>query len=169
MSKSKPCFEILGKKAFRWHLKTWENQTGSIFKLNIKKSVKFQKKNLHRSFLYNNFSYFNDYKTTLTFFQDSTAMATYKLLASEAHHTTNFKNQQQRFIYFHAQLVLGVLTRISTGVTTLQCDNRLQRRPCTFGQSLWYTNCPVNFPFFWLTKFFLVYQIFFWSTNFFFG
>ena len=44
MSKSKPCFEILGKKAFRWHLETWKNQIGSIFKLNIKKSVKFQKK-----------------------------------------------------------------------------------------------------------------------------
>ena len=26
MSKSKPCFEILGKKAFRWHLETCENQ-----------------------------------------------------------------------------------------------------------------------------------------------
>ena len=37
MSKSKPCFEILGKKAFRRHLETWENQIGSIFKLNIKK------------------------------------------------------------------------------------------------------------------------------------
>ena len=72
---------------------------------------------MRRSFLYNNFSYFNDYKTTLTYFQDSTIMATYKLPASEAHHTTNFKNQQQRFIYFRAQLVLGVLTRISTGVT----------------------------------------------------
>ena len=35
MSKSKPCFEILGKKAFRWHLETLE--IGSIFKLNIKK------------------------------------------------------------------------------------------------------------------------------------
>ena len=44
MSKSKPCFKILGKKAFRWHLETWKNQIGSIFKLNIKKSVKFQKK-----------------------------------------------------------------------------------------------------------------------------
>ena len=43
ISKSKPCFEILGKKAFRWHLETLE--IGSIFKLNIKKkSVKFQKK-----------------------------------------------------------------------------------------------------------------------------
>ena len=41
MSKSKPCFEILGKKAFRWYLETWKNQIGSIFKLNIKKSVKF--------------------------------------------------------------------------------------------------------------------------------
>jgi hypothetical protein len=39
MSKSKPCFKILGKKAFRWHLKTWENQIGSIFKLNIKKKM----------------------------------------------------------------------------------------------------------------------------------
>ena len=28
------------------------------------------------------------------------------------------------------------------------------RRPCTFVQSLWYTNCPVNFSFFWSTKFF---------------
>ena len=44
MSKSKPCFEILGKKTFRRHLETWENQIGSIFRLNIKKSVKFQKK-----------------------------------------------------------------------------------------------------------------------------
>ena len=41
--KGKTCFEILVKKAFRWHLETWENQIGSIFKLNIKKSVKFQK------------------------------------------------------------------------------------------------------------------------------
>ena len=30
---------------------------------------------------------------------------------------------------------------------------------------LWSTNCPVNFSFFWSTKFILVYQIFFWSTN----
>jgi hypothetical protein len=42
MSKSKTCFEILVKKAFRWHLETLENQLGSIFKLNKKKSVKFQ-------------------------------------------------------------------------------------------------------------------------------
>ena len=44
MSKSKPCFKILGKKALRCHLETWKNQIGSIFKLNVKKSVKFQKK-----------------------------------------------------------------------------------------------------------------------------
>ena len=44
-----------------------------------------------------------------------------------------------------------------------------KRRPCTFGHSLWYTNCPVNFSFFWSTKFFLVQQIFFWCTKFFFG
>ena len=25
---------------------------------------------------------------------------------------------------------------------------------CTFGQSLWYTNCPVNYSFFWSTNFF---------------
>ena len=37
MSKSKLCFEILWKKAFRWHLETWGNQIGSIFKLNIKR------------------------------------------------------------------------------------------------------------------------------------
>ena len=36
-------------------------------------------------------------------------------------------------------------------------------------QSLWYTNCPVNFSFFWSTKFFLVNQIFFWLTKFLFG
>ena len=53
---------------------------------------------------------------------------------------------------------------------------KTKRRPCTFGQSLWYTNCPVNFSFFWSTKFFfgipnffLVDQIFFWSTKFLFG
>ena len=45
MSKSKPCFEIFVKKTFRWHLETQENQIESIFKLNFKKSVKFQKKN----------------------------------------------------------------------------------------------------------------------------
>ena len=44
MSKSKPCFEILGKKAFRWHLETWENQIGSIFKLNIKIGGQIPKK-----------------------------------------------------------------------------------------------------------------------------
>ena len=64
-----------------------------------------------------------------------------------------------------------------------------KRRPCTFGRSLWYTNCPVNFSFFWSTKFFfgipniflvhqigffgvpnffLVYQFSFWYTKFFF-
>ena len=39
MSKSKTCFESLVKKSFRWHLKTWENQIWSIFKLNIKKKL----------------------------------------------------------------------------------------------------------------------------------
>ena len=48
-------------------------------------------------------------------------------------------------------------------------DIRPKRRPCTFGQSLWCTNCPVNFSFFWSTKFFLVYQIFFCYTKYFFG
>ena len=38
--KGKTCFEILVKKAFRWHLETWENQIGSIFKLNLKKKIK---------------------------------------------------------------------------------------------------------------------------------
>ena len=49
-------------------------------------------------------------------------------------------------------------------------------RPCTFCQSLWYTNCPVNFSFFLVDQtfsyrpnYFLVYQIFFWSTKFLFG
>ena len=27
-----------------------------------------------------------------------------------------------------------------------------KRHPCTFGQSLWYTNCLVNFSFFWSAK-----------------
>ena len=44
MSKNKTCFKILVKKSFRWHLETWEKQIGSIFKLNIKKIGKFQKK-----------------------------------------------------------------------------------------------------------------------------
>ena len=48
-----------------------------------------------------------------------------------------------------------------------------KRRPCTFGQSLWSTNCPVNFTFFWSTNFFFgrpkTNFSFFWSTNFFFG
>ena len=39
MPKSKPCFIILGKKAFRRHLETWENQIGSIFKLISKKGA----------------------------------------------------------------------------------------------------------------------------------
>ena len=46
MSKSNPYYEILGKKAFRRHLEAWKNQIGSIFKLNIKKSVKFKKKKI---------------------------------------------------------------------------------------------------------------------------
>ena len=44
MTKSKPCFKILWKKAFRWHLETWENQIGSIFKLNIKKKCQIPKR-----------------------------------------------------------------------------------------------------------------------------
>ena len=44
ISKSKTCFEILVKKSFRWHLETWENQIGSIFKLNIKKLCQIPKK-----------------------------------------------------------------------------------------------------------------------------
>ena len=44
MPKSKPCFKILGKKAFICHLETQENQIGSIFKFEIKNGVKFQKK-----------------------------------------------------------------------------------------------------------------------------
>ena len=46
-----------------------------------------------------------------------------------------------------------------------------KRRPCTFGQSLWSTNCLVNFTFFWSTNFFFgrpkTNFSFFWSTNFF--
>ena len=44
-SKSKPCFKILGKKAFRWHLEIWENQIGNIFRLNIKKRCQIPKRN----------------------------------------------------------------------------------------------------------------------------
>ena len=47
--KNKTCFEILGKKAFRWHLETWENQIGSIFKFKIKKMCQIPKKNLHHT------------------------------------------------------------------------------------------------------------------------
>ena len=32
MPKSKPCFEILEWKPFRWHLETWENQNLGYFK-----------------------------------------------------------------------------------------------------------------------------------------
>ena len=47
-----------------------------------------------------------------------------------------------------------------TYTTETQKVNRiLKRRPCTFGQSLWYTNCPVNF------SFFLVDQKKIWSTK----
>jgi hypothetical protein len=46
MSKSKTTFEILGKKAFRWHLETQNNQIGSIFKFKIKKKVSNSKKNI---------------------------------------------------------------------------------------------------------------------------
>ena len=35
MAKSKPCFEIFELKSFKWHLETWENQIGSIFKFKI--------------------------------------------------------------------------------------------------------------------------------------
>ena len=44
MSKSKPCFKILGKKAFRWHLETQENQIGCIFKFKLKKRHQIPKK-----------------------------------------------------------------------------------------------------------------------------
>ena len=43
--------------------------------------------------------------------------------------------------------------------------NTLKRRPCTFGRSLWYTNCPVNFSFFWSTKKNLVDQKKFWYSK----
>ena len=46
---SKTCFEILVEKSFRWHLETWENQIGSIFKLNIKKKCQIPKKNWHHT------------------------------------------------------------------------------------------------------------------------
>jgi hypothetical protein len=44
MPKSMPCFEILGNFFFRWHLETWENQIGSIFKLKKKKVSNFKNK-----------------------------------------------------------------------------------------------------------------------------
>ena len=40
-------------------------------------------------------------------------------------------------------------------------DRGFKRCPCTIGQSLWYTSCPVNFSFFGSTKFFFGYTIFF--------
>ena len=43
------------------------------------------------------------------------------------------------------------------------------RRPCTFGQSLWYTNCPINFSFFWSTNFFGHTKFFFGYTKYFFS
>ena len=43
VSKSKTCFEKFKTKAFRWHLETQQSQIGSIFKLNIKKSIKSEK------------------------------------------------------------------------------------------------------------------------------
>ena len=44
MSKSKTYFEILVKKAFRWHLETKENQIWGIFRLNFKKKCQIPKK-----------------------------------------------------------------------------------------------------------------------------
>ena len=41
--KSKPSFEILEQKSFRWHLETWKNQVGSIFKFEIKKRCQIRK------------------------------------------------------------------------------------------------------------------------------
>ena len=49
LSKSKTYFEILGKKAFRWHLEIWKTQIESIFKLKIKKRCQTAKKNLHHN------------------------------------------------------------------------------------------------------------------------
>ena len=43
ISKSKTCCEKFKTKAFRWHLETKQSQIGSIFKLNIKKSIKSEK------------------------------------------------------------------------------------------------------------------------------
>ena len=48
MSKSKTCFEILVKKAFRWHLETYENKIGSIFRINIKTKCQIPKENCVR-------------------------------------------------------------------------------------------------------------------------
>ena len=45
--KSKPSFEILEQKSFRWHLETWKNQVGSIFKFEIKKRCQIRKMVLH--------------------------------------------------------------------------------------------------------------------------
>ena len=46
---------------------------------------------------------------------------------------------------------------------------KLKQRPCTFGQSLWSTNCSVNFTFFWSTNLFFgrpkTNFSFFWSTK----
>ena len=44
MSKSNTYFKIFGKKAFRWHLETQENQIGSIFKSNKNKVSNSKKK-----------------------------------------------------------------------------------------------------------------------------
>ena len=65
---------------------------------------------------------------------------------------------------------LPTLQELNTGISPVLYT--VERRPCTFGQSLWSTNCPVNFTFFWLTNFFFgrpkTNFSFFWSTNFFF-
>ena len=45
VSKNKTCFKIGVKKAFRWHLETWENQIERIFILNVKKKCQIPKKN----------------------------------------------------------------------------------------------------------------------------
>ena len=52
-------------------------------------------------------------------------------------------------------------------VVTLYLSTKvsLEWRPYTFGQYLWYTNCPVNLSFFWSTKKILVNQKNIWYTK----
>ena len=67
----------------------------------------------------------------------------------ENDHDTSFTPDMESNIFVDFTRLINVDMKTFIIAMAGNCHTRQKQRPCTFGQSIWYTNCPVNFSFFW--------------------